>query len=157
MFYSFHYVPDNWRVSQVRYIGAVEGNKPASDNDWQAVKKGADRAIQKWIDDQLIGRSCTVVLIGKETANRKWIDYEIEKLKSSWTARRELSVFISITLRTQQVRRRSRAIIRFRGSRRALTRRSFPQLQKPTTHPIPIASTCMSTFPPTSVHRLTKL
>ncbi|NNM70527.1 MAG: TIR domain-containing protein [Gallionella sp.] len=83
VFYSFHYVPDNWRASQVRNIGAVEGNKPASDNDWETVKKGGDSAIQKWIDDQLSGRSCTVVLIGKETANRKWIDYEIEK---SWNA-----------------------------------------------------------------------
>lgn len=81
VFYSFHYFPDNWRASQVRNIGTVEGNKPATDNDWESVKKGGDKAIQKWIDDQLIGRGCTVVLIGSETAARKWIDYEIEK---SW-------------------------------------------------------------------------
>lgn len=31
VFYSFHYVPDNWRVSQVRNIGAIEDNKPAKD------------------------------------------------------------------------------------------------------------------------------
>ncbi len=31
VFYSFHYVPDCWRTSQVRNIGAIEGNKPASD------------------------------------------------------------------------------------------------------------------------------
>jgi len=79
VFYSFHYLPDAWRTSQVRNIGAVEGNKPASDNDWETVKKGGDKAIQKWIDDQLNGRSCAVVLIGKETAGRKWITYEIEK------------------------------------------------------------------------------
>ncbi len=85
VFYSFHYVPDNWRASQIRNIGAVEGNKPASDNDWEAVKNGGGNAIQKWIDNQLSGRSCTVVLIGKETANRKWIDYEIEK---SWNDRK---------------------------------------------------------------------
>jgi hypothetical protein len=81
VFYSFHYLPDNWRASQVRNIGVVEGNKPASDNDWETIKKGGDKAIQKWIDDQLNGRSCTVVLIGKDTAGRKWIDYEIE---TSW-------------------------------------------------------------------------
>ena len=81
VFYSFHYLPDAWRTSQVRNIGVVEGNRPASDNDWETVKKGGDKAIQKWIDDQLNGRSCTVVLIGKETAGRKWITYEIEK---SW-------------------------------------------------------------------------
>ncbi len=83
VFYSFHYIPDNWRASQVRNIGAVEGNKPAADNDWETVKKGGDPAIQRWIDGQMTGRTCTVVLIGAETAKRKWIDYEINK---AWDA-----------------------------------------------------------------------
>jgi hypothetical protein len=80
-FYSFHYKPDNWRASQVRNIGVVEGNSPVSDNDWEAIKKGGEKAIQNWIDGQLKGRSCTIVLIGENTASRKWIKYEIEK---SW-------------------------------------------------------------------------
>ncbi len=42
-FYSFHYVPDNWRVSKIRNIGAVEGNKPASDNDWETVTGGGEK------------------------------------------------------------------------------------------------------------------
>jgi hypothetical protein len=79
VFYSFHYTPDNWRASQVRNIGVIEGNAVASDNDWETVKKGGDAAIQKWIDDQLSGRSCAIVLVGSETAGRKWINYEIEK------------------------------------------------------------------------------
>jgi hypothetical protein len=81
VFYSFHYVPDAWRTSQLRNIGKIEGNKPASDNDWETVKKGGDNAIKKWLDGQLDGRSCTIVLIGTETAGRKWIKYEIKK---SW-------------------------------------------------------------------------
>mgnify|MGYP000723804158 CR=1 FL=1 len=76
-FYSFHYANDNWRASQVRNIGAVEGNKPATDNDWETVKRGGDKAIQNWIDNQMRGRSCVVVLVGAETAGRKWIKYEI--------------------------------------------------------------------------------
>jgi hypothetical protein len=79
--YSFHYKPDNWRASQVRNIGVVEGNSTVSDNDWEAIKKGGDKAIQNWIDGQLKGRSCTIVLIGENTAGRKWIKYEIEQ---SW-------------------------------------------------------------------------
>lgn len=79
VFYSFHYIPDNWRASQVRNIGVVEGNQPAKDNDWESVKRGGDAAIQKWIDGQLEGRSCAVVLIGSQTAGRKWITYEINK------------------------------------------------------------------------------
>lgn len=78
-FYSFHYIHDNWRASQVRNMGIVEGNRPASDNDWETVKKGGDQAIQKWIDGQMQGKSVVIVLIGSNTAGRKWIKYEIEK------------------------------------------------------------------------------
>ena len=61
----------------VRNIGSVEGNRPASDNDWEAVKSGGDPAIKRWITGQLSGKSCAVVLIGANTANRKWINHEI--------------------------------------------------------------------------------
>jgi hypothetical protein len=79
VFYSFHYIPDNWRASQVRNIGAIEGNKPAKDNDWETVTKGGEKAIEEWIDGQMTGRSCVIVLIGSDTAKRKWINYEIKK------------------------------------------------------------------------------
>lgn len=81
VFYSFHYKPDVMRVSQVRNIGALEDNKPASDNDWETVISGKDTAIKNWIAEQMKGRSCTVVLVGENTADRKWINYEIVK---SW-------------------------------------------------------------------------
>jgi hypothetical protein len=80
-FYSFHYLPDCWRASQVRNMGMVEGNVPVTDNDWESVTKGGDEAIKKWIGSQLSGRSCTVVLVGENTAGRKWISYEISE---SW-------------------------------------------------------------------------
>lgn len=81
VFYSFHFKPDNWRVSQVRSIGTIEDNKPLSDNKWEEIKKKGNKDIQKWIDDNLKYRSCTVVMVGENTAQRKWIDYEIKK---SW-------------------------------------------------------------------------
>ena len=81
VFYSFHYKPDSWRAAMVRNIGAIEGNRPSSDNDWEAVKRGGEAAIKRWIAGQMNYRSCTVVLIGSNTANRKWINYEIMK---SW-------------------------------------------------------------------------
>ena len=81
VFYSFHYKPDNWRAAMVRNIGAIEGNKPAPDNDWETIKRGGDTAIKTWITDQMKGRSCTVVLVGTNTAGRKWINHEIIK---SW-------------------------------------------------------------------------
>ena len=76
-FYSFHYKPDASRAGQVRNIGVVEGNTPVSDNDWEAVTKEGAAAIKKWIADQMYGRSCTVVLVGSNTAGRKWINHEI--------------------------------------------------------------------------------
>ena len=81
VFYSFHYKPDVFRVSQVREIGSIEGNKPARDNDWETITRGGDRAIERWITGQMKGRSCTVVLVGRDTADRKWIKREIIK---SW-------------------------------------------------------------------------
>jgi hypothetical protein len=62
----------------------IEGNRPAPDNDWETIKNGGTSAIEKWIKEQMKYRSCTVVLIGSETAGRKWINYEISE---SWNSR----------------------------------------------------------------------
>ena len=87
VFFSFHYKPDNWRAAKVRNIGVIEGNSPVADNDWETVTKGEDPAIIKWIKEQMNGRSCTVVLVGTNTAGRKWINYEI---RESWSLRKGL-------------------------------------------------------------------
>lgn len=79
VFFSFHYERDVWRAGQVRNTGVVEGNEPLSDNDWEQVKRGGDHAIKAWIEEQIASRSCTVVLIGTQTAQRRWILYEIER------------------------------------------------------------------------------
>jgi hypothetical protein len=78
-FYSFHYKPDNWRASQVRNMGVVDGNRPCSDNDWETITQGGDEKIKKWIAEQMDGKSCVIVLIGANTAGRKWINHEIVK------------------------------------------------------------------------------
>ena len=78
-FFSFHYKPDSTRAAQVRNMGLVEGNRPATDNAWKTVKRGGDAAIRRWIDGQMYGRSVAIFLIGQNTAGRKWIKYEIEK------------------------------------------------------------------------------
>ena len=81
VFYSFHYDRDSWRAALVRNIGALDGNKPATDNDWETVKKGGDLAIKRWIAGQMQGRTCCVVLVGSKTAKREWVDHEI---KEAW-------------------------------------------------------------------------
>ena len=81
VFYSFHFSNDFWRVQEVRNIGAIEGNKPVSANEWEEVKRKGDENIMKWINSAMNYRSCVVVLAGRYTANRKWINYEI---KHAW-------------------------------------------------------------------------
>lgn len=78
-FYSFHFVPDCWRAAKVRGIGVIEGNDPVKDNEWEAIATGpnADARIEAWIDKQMEGKSCAIVLVGRETADRKWINREI--------------------------------------------------------------------------------
>lgn len=76
-FYSFHYIPDSQRAAQVRNIGTIEGNTVLSDNDWEKVTSQGDDAIKKWISSQMSGKSCVIVLVGSNTAKRKWINYEI--------------------------------------------------------------------------------
>lgn len=78
IFYSFHWDLDKERVAQVRNMGVVEGSPIASDNDWESIKRGGDKAVQAWIDNQMKGTSCCVVLIGSATAGRKWVTYEVE-------------------------------------------------------------------------------
>lgn len=79
VFYSFHYKQDSRRAAQIRNIGAIEGNAPVSDNDWEEVKKGGDETIRRWIDSNMRYRSCLIVLVGEHTSKRRWVDYEIRK------------------------------------------------------------------------------
>lgn len=39
VFYSFHYEKDVFRVQQVRNIGKLKGNPPATPNTWEEIKK----------------------------------------------------------------------------------------------------------------------
>ncbi|MDP3736246.1 MAG: TIR domain-containing protein [Hyphomonadaceae bacterium] len=87
VFFSFYYSEDAWRTSQVRNIGALEGNRPCTDNEWQRVLSGGDAAIRRWIDNELAGKSCTIVLIGSQTAYRPWVQYEIQE---SWRKKKAL-------------------------------------------------------------------
>ena len=76
-FLSFYYKQDNWRVSQVKQIGAVEEQPIMSANQWEEVKKKGDDAIKAWIEDNMKGKNCLIVLIGEKTAGRRWVKYEI--------------------------------------------------------------------------------
>ena len=79
-FFSFRYKKDNWRAGIVRNSWVTQDRKSAGFFDtaeWEEVKKKSDSAIETWIDGQLNGTTVTVVLIGVDTAGKKWINYEI--------------------------------------------------------------------------------
>ncbi|CAI8897819.1 TIR domain-containing protein [Pseudomonas sp. IT-P176] len=79
VFYSFHFDNDVMRVQQIRNMGVIEGNTEVTVNEWEKVKNAGDAAIKKWINDNMNGKSCVVVLIGKDTSKRPWVQYEIKK------------------------------------------------------------------------------
>lgn len=86
VFYSFHFDNDVMRVQLIRQMGVVEGDEPVSKNEWETLRK-KDGAIKNWIDDTMSTRSCVIVLIGEDTANRPWVKYEIER---AWTEKKGL-------------------------------------------------------------------
>lgn len=79
VFYSFHFDNDVMRVQQVRNMGVIEGNTPVSPNEWETVKKGGDKEIEQWINDNMKYKSAVIVLIGEKTSERPWIKHEIKK------------------------------------------------------------------------------
>jgi len=81
IFYSFHFDNDVMRVQQIRNIGVIEGNEPVRPNEWETLQRSGDAAIEKWIRDNIKNKECVVVLVGEETANRKFVKYEI---KQAW-------------------------------------------------------------------------
>jgi hypothetical protein len=87
VFYSFHYTRDVHRVQLVKNINALEGQPILNSQQWEEVRRGGAPAIQKWIDGQMAYKRAVVVLIGKETAARPWVKYEILK---AWSIEKPL-------------------------------------------------------------------
>lgn len=85
VFFSFHFANDFWRTQQVRNINSLEGQALCSPNDWEEIRRKGDASIEKWIDNQMQGKTCVVVLVGAETANRPWVIHEISK---GWSDKR---------------------------------------------------------------------
>ncbi|MBQ9895108.1 MAG: TIR domain-containing protein [Ruminococcus sp.] len=85
VFFSFHYDNDINRSMTVRNSWVTQGKEAAGfvdKADFEQIKRTGTTAVHNWIDKQLNGTSVTVVLIGSETLNRPFVQYEIcESLK----------------------------------------------------------------------------
>ena len=80
VFFSFHYDNDINRSMTVRNSWVTQRKEAAGFIDkaeFEKVKRQGDQAIRNWIDKQLEGTSVTVVLIGSDTLNRPFVQYEI--------------------------------------------------------------------------------
>jgi hypothetical protein len=78
VFYSLHYDADRSRVAPILNSTVLIANTEAKLAEWDKIKRSGEFAIKRWLEQQLKGRSCTVVLIGAATASRPWVHYEIE-------------------------------------------------------------------------------
>jgi len=82
-FFSFHYENDVWRANVVRNSWVTKDSKEAAGfidaADFEEIRKGGDSAIKNWIDGQLYNTSVTVVLIGSDTSNRSYVQYEVQR------------------------------------------------------------------------------
>lgn len=81
VFFSFHYDLDSWRVQQIRNMGVVEEQKVCEANDWEQTRKKDKQSIKNWIDRQMKGCDCVIVLIGEKTHTRQWVEYEVKRAK----------------------------------------------------------------------------
>ena len=81
VFFSFKY-EDVHRAMNVRNSNVISGVLKSGFIDkaeFEKIKQQGDRAIRSWIDNQLSGTSVTVVLVGADTDQSKWVKYEIEE------------------------------------------------------------------------------
>lgn len=80
-FFSFYYDDDVWRASNVRNSGALKPEEIEfiDASLWEKAETEGDAAIKKLIDGALANSSVTCVLIGANTASRRWVKYEISE------------------------------------------------------------------------------
>lgn len=81
-FFSFHYERDVWRASIVRNSSKLKpGITPEwiEASIWEKAKTSGDAAVKRLINDALVNTSVTAVLIGSQTASRRWVRYEIDQ------------------------------------------------------------------------------
>jgi len=79
VFYAFHYEADRSRLSDLLQSHALEPNLESSHAEWAKLRRGGEFATRRWIEAQLKGRSCTIVLIGKHTATRPLVHYAVQR------------------------------------------------------------------------------
>lgn len=82
VFFSFHYQDViDFRANVVRNHKLTKNEKAGyfDASIWEDAKKTSDLALKRLINKELQNTSVTCVLVGTDTFNRRWVDYEIMK------------------------------------------------------------------------------
>ena len=84
VFFSFHYQDViDFRANVVRNHGNFKLNRGEAgfydSSIWEEAKKTSDLALKRLINKGLDNTSNTCVLVGTDTYQRRWVDYEIMK------------------------------------------------------------------------------
>ena len=82
VYFSFYYENDLSRALVVKNNWALKENEESgfiNKGEFERIKRDGEESIRRWIDKQLAGTSVTVVLIGSETLDSEYVQYEIEK------------------------------------------------------------------------------
>jgi hypothetical protein len=94
-FFSFHYSPDVQRAQIVKNSWVTREREDAGFFDSSAFEKAErtnDDTLKAFLIKAMDGSSVVCVLVGKETATRRWVRYEIQR--GVWDKRGILAVRI---------------------------------------------------------------
>jgi len=94
-FFSFHYKPDVQRAQIVKNSWITREREDAGFFDSSAFEKAErtnDDTLKTFLVNAMHGSSVVCVLVGKETADRRWVRYEIQR--GIWDERGVLAVRI---------------------------------------------------------------
>jgi hypothetical protein len=80
-FFSFHYKPDITRAMTVRNSWVTKEDRDKAgffdSSVFESKQRDSDDALRRFLREGLSNTSVTCVLVGTETARRKWVRYEI--------------------------------------------------------------------------------
>lgn len=94
-FFSFHYKPDVTRSYVVKNSWVTKDREDAGFFDSSAFEKAKntnDDSLKAFLNKEIDNSSVVCALVGAETANRRWVRYEIQR--GIWEAKGLLAIRI---------------------------------------------------------------
>lgn len=81
-FFSFHYMPDVSRANVVKNCWVTKEREDAGFFDssaFETAQKKNDEYLKAFLNNEMDGASVVCVLVGTDTASRRWVRYEIQR------------------------------------------------------------------------------